>query len=136
MVFLPGDHGLNANITVTNITRLTLFGQSYSSIVATITCNEFVGLSFTSIVHFRIDSLAFTSCSRNDSTSPASNYVLLLQFTQYAELVNCYFHDNLGTALVVKNSNITFTGNSQFRHNHVSPTLVQEQVESLLSAVI
>ena len=118
MVFLPGDHGLNANITVTNITRLTLFGQSYSSIVATITCNEFVGLSFTSIVHFRIDSLAFTSCSRNDSTSPASNYVLLLQFTQYAELVNCYFHDNLGTALVVKNSNITFTGNSQFRHNH------------------
>ena len=118
LVFLPGNHGLNTNITVANIARLTLFGHSSSSIAATIVCNESVGLSFTNMVHFRINSLAFTACNRNHSTTSPRTYALLLQFIQYAELVNCYFHDNLATALVVKNSNITFTGNSQFRHNH------------------
>ena len=118
LVFLPGNHSLNTNVTVANIVRLTLFGHSSSSIVATIVCNDSVGLSFTSMVHFRIHSLAFIACNRNNSTTPPSTYALLLQFIQYAELVNCYFHDNLGTALVVKNSNITFAGNSQFKHNH------------------
>ena len=31
---------------------------------------------------------------------------LLLQFTQYTELANCSFHHNIGTALVVNNTNI------------------------------
>ena len=69
-------------------------------------------------------SLAFTSCSRKfviglPGISSATIYVaLFLQSTQYAELVNCSFHDNnLSTALVVINTNLTLAGNSEFTHN-------------------
>ena len=42
---------------------------------------------------------------------------LLLQSTKYAKLVNCSFHDNIGTALAVYNTNITLVENSEFIHN-------------------
>ena len=44
---------------------------------------------------------------------------LYLQSTQSAELVNCFFQDNLGTALRVDDTNITLAGNSEFIHNHM-----------------
>ena len=68
-------------------------------------------------VNFRIHSLTFTSCSGEYGTPPVGNYALLLQSTQYVELVNCSFHENLGTALVVNNTDITLAGNSVFTHN-------------------
>ena len=117
MVFLPDDHVLDTNITVANVTSLTMHGESSSSIIATVVCSGTVGLSFTSMVDFKIDYLSFTSCSRN-GIPPANNYALLLQSTQHAELVNCSFHGNNGTALVVINTNITLAGNSEFTHNH------------------
>ena len=125
MVFLPGDHTLDTNITVTNVARLTMHGESYSGNIATVVCSESVGLSFTSMVDLKIDSLAFTSCSRKyaisipDILQPTVNVALHLQSTQYSELVNCSFHDNnLGTALMVNNTSITLAGNSEFTHNH------------------
>ena len=44
-------------------------------------------------------------------------HVALLLHSTHAELVNCSFHDNLGTALAVNNTNITLTGNT-FIHNN------------------
>ena len=41
---------------------------------------------------------------------------MLLQSMHYAELVSCSFHDNLGTAVVVNNTNITLAGNTKFAH--------------------
>ena len=64
MVFLSGDHTLDKNITVSNVTRLTMCGESSSGNRATVVCSGSVGLSFTSMVEFKTDSLAFTSCSR------------------------------------------------------------------------
>ena len=115
MVFLSGDHVLGANITVANVTRLTMRGESSDNIAA-IVCNGQVGLSFTSVIGIGIYSLAFTSCGRDYGTSLVTKYALLLQSTQLAELVNCLFHDNPGTALVVNNTNGTLTGN-RFNHN-------------------
>ena len=111
MVFLPGDHTLDMNITVADVDRLIMRGES--SNIPTVVCSGPVGLSFTSMVDLRIHSLAFTSCSR-DFSDP-SKYGLLLEL---AELVNCSFHDNLGTALVVMNTNIILIGNTDFKHNH------------------
>ena len=143
MVFLSGDHVLATDITIANIARLTMCGKSSSDNPPTIVCNGPVGFSFASILDFRIHTLAFTSCSRTYTiplddissflslqytllykTGPPSvrlKYALLLQSTQYAELVNCSFHDNLGTALVVNNTNVTLAGNSKFTHNHCEP---------------
>ena len=115
MVFLPGDHTLDRNITVANVARLTMRGESFSGDKATVSCNGPFGLSFTSMAEFKIHSLTFTSCSRKHHE--VGNYALLLHST-HAELVNCSFHDNLSTALVVNNTNVTLAGNTEFIRNH------------------
>ena len=119
MVFLPGDHVLDRTITVTNVARLTMHGESSSDIIATVVRNGSVGFYFTNMVDFNIDSLAFTSYNRSWSygSHPASNFALLLQSTRNAKLVNCSFHDNLGTALTVHNTSTTLEGISKFIHN-------------------
>ena len=64
MVFVPSDHTLDGNITIANVAGLTMCGISSSSKTATVVCSGSVGLSFTSMLEFKIESLAFTSCSR------------------------------------------------------------------------
>ena len=121
MVFLPGDHTLDTNITVANVDRLTMRGGSSSGKIATVICSGPVGLSFTRMVEFKMCSLAFASCSRPIIMMDIYVYfgygAMYLQSTQYAELVNCSFHDNNGTALLVDNTNITLAGNTEFTHN-------------------
>ena len=77
VVFLPGNHVLDVNITVANVASLTMCRESSQRKTATIVCNGSVGLGFTSMVDFKIFSLAFSSCSRK-YILPASNYALLL----------------------------------------------------------
>ena len=120
MVFLPGDHTLDMNITVANISSLTMCGESSSGYVATVVCNGSVGLSFTSMDDFKVHSLTFTSCGRSFDKHAQSfgKNALLLESIEYAELVNCSFHDNLGTSLAVYHSSITLAGNNEFTNNH------------------
>ena len=119
MVFLPGDHTLDMSITVANISSMTMRGES-SSYIATVVCNGSVGLSFTSMVDFKIHSLTFTSCGRSfdKHTLSFGKYTLLLESIEYFELVNCTFHDNLGTSLAAYHSSITLAGNNEFTHNY------------------
>ena len=66
-------------------------------------------------------SLAFTFCSRNYGGSNyllSGNYAVLLQSAQHVELINCSFHDNIGSALVMHNTSITLAENSEFTQNH------------------
>ena len=143
IVFLPGDHVLDRNITVANVSRLTMRGESSSdNYTATIVCSGPYGLIFTNMMKFKMQSLAFTKCSRMYTfplnvlnsiitstfrvpftpTLPfIAKHALLLQSTQYAELVNCSFHDNIGTALVVISSSIT-AENNDFTHNYCEPS--------------
>ena len=119
MVFLPGDHVLDRNITVANVARLTMRGESSSDNVATVVRNGSIGFSFTNMLDFNIYSLAFTSYNKSWSygSHPASNSALFLRSTQNAELVNCFFHDNLGTALTLHNTSVTLEGINKFIHN-------------------
>ena len=100
MVFLPGHHVLETN------------------------SNGAVGLSFTSMVDFKIDSLAFTSHKRKHTITLLSisqavvHVTLFLQYT-HAEIGNCSFHNHLGTALAVNNTNITLAGRNEFKCNHM-----------------
>ena len=109
MVFLPGDHVLDRNITVANVSGLTMHGESSSGNRATVVCTGSFHLIFINMVDLKIDFLAFTSFT---------SYGLHLYSLQYTELVNCSFHDNDGTALVVESANITLAGNSEFKRNH------------------
>ena len=82
MVFLPGDHVLDMNITVANVARLTMHGESSPDSIATVVRNGSVGFSFTNMVDFNIYSLAFTSYNRSwshGSDLAGSNSALLLR---------------------------------------------------------
>ena len=120
IVFLPGDNVLDLNITVANVTRLTMRGESFSDNKATVVRNGSVGFSFTNIVDFNIYSLAITShnSSWDHGSHPASRSALLLQSTQYGNLVNCSFHNNLGIGLTVHHTNISLAANNEFMDNH------------------
>ena len=117
MVFLPGDHTLDVNFILANVSSLTLCGQSSSSYPTTIVCSEAVGFNFVSMLDFKIHSVSFTSCGRSFGSPEASKCTLLLEFIEFAELVNTSFHDNLGTALVIHDTDITLADNT-FTHNH------------------
>ena len=95
-----------------------MHGESSSDTI-TVVCNGSVGFSFTNMVDFHIHSLAFTSYNRSWSygSYAASSFILFLQSTLYAKLVNCSFHDNLGTALAVHNTSITLAEGTEFIRN-------------------
>ena len=118
MVFLPGEHTLDRTISVSNVTRLTMCGESSSDNIATVVRNGSVGFSFTNMVDFTIYCLVFTSYNRSRSygSHPASNSAMLLQSSLHSKLVNCSFHDNVGAALTVQNTSITLVEN-EFTHN-------------------
>jgi len=120
MVFLTGDHTLDMNITVANISRLSMCRETSTGYAARVVCNGSVGLSFMSIVDFKIHLLTFTSCGRSFAkyTPSFDKYVLIFESIEYAELVNCSFCDNLGTALAVYQTSITLSKNNEFTHNH------------------
>ena len=82
LMFLPGDHVLDRNITVANVSRLTMRGESSSDSIATVVRNGSVGFSFTNMVDLNIYSLAFTSYNRSWSYSshPATSALLLETF--------------------------------------------------------
>ena len=88
IMFLPGDHVLDRNITVANVFRLTMHGGSSSGNVATVVRNGSVGFSFTNMVDFNIYSLAFTSYNRSWSygSHPVSNLDLLYFFSLHCIL--------------------------------------------------
>ena len=65
IVFLPGDHILNTNISVANITGLVMHGVSSSGIIATVVCNGTVGFSFIIMLDLKIASLSFTGYSNH-----------------------------------------------------------------------
>ena len=93
MVFLPGDHVLNTSISVANVASLTLCGESSSGNGATVVCSGSVGLSFMSMVDFKMYSLAFASCNKSSNVNDivanlANNSALFLYLTQSAEVVN------------------------------------------------
>ena len=126
MVFLPGDHVLDMNITVANVTRLTMRGESSSGNIAIIVCSRSVGLSFKNMAELKIDSLVFTSCGRDSASPSASKYALLLELIAHAELVTCSFHNNNGTTnrtslggaiYVSQKTVLNFSGTNNFINN-------------------
>ena len=91
MKFLPGNHTLNQTISVTNLTWLSLLGDSSSlpEVTSRIVCTWPAGFVFTGITELYISSLAFISCGHNDSA--AVNIISI----QQSNISNCSFHSNV-----------------------------------------
>ena len=129
IVFLPGDHVLDRNITVVNVARLTMRGESSSESITTVVRNGPVGFNLSNMVDFNMYSLAFTSSNRSWGYGPASSFALFLQSTQNSKLVNCSFHDNLGSAIIVHNTSVTLAENSEFVYNQCACESFSEKCE-------
>ena len=118
MKFLPGNHTLKQTISVTNLTWLTLQGDSFSlpEVTSRIVCTWPAGFVFTDITELHISSLAFISCANN------ANAPVNVISVQQSNISNCNFYSNYydddrgdhaygGGALYIQDSNVILTRN-------------------------
>ena len=117
MEFLPGNHTLEQTISVTNLTWLTLHGDSsyLPEVTSRIECTRPAGFVFTNINELYINALAYTSCGHHNSAA------ILIMSIQHSNISYCSFHnsvnaDGYGGALYIQNSYVILTVNT-FQNN-------------------
>ena len=107
--FLPGNHTLGINLTITNISQLEIHGAVLPTRVV---CDSHVGFAFSNIHRMSIDGLSFVSCARSGYTDHYKTYYgLHLLSVPMAEIIDCTFQDSYGTALGVVDSHVVLRGN-------------------------
>ena len=122
--FLPGNHTLSVNLTITNMYQLEIFGSVEDT---RIVCGANVGLTFRNISEMKIDGLTFVSCARphvaqigrgsSSSTLSSTYYGLYIRSIQKTEIIDCIFQDSYGSALWIVDSHIFFIKNNNFLRN-------------------
>ena len=95
--FLPGNHTLDVNLTITSIHNLVVLGNSSAVVPTEIVCSSNVGIIFRDIPKVKIDGLAFSSCAQRSHHS--STIGLYIQSVQTAEIIDCTFQDSYGMRL-------------------------------------
>ena len=119
MEFLPGNHTLEQTISVTNLTWVTLHGDSSSlpEVTSRIECTWPAGFVFTNIAELHISVLAFISCGHHNSAA------VTITSVWQSDISDCtfqnssntkYYHPDtqLGGALFLKASTLTLTANT------------------------
>ncbi len=137
--FLPGQHSLDHDITVFNVTSFTMVGSLFSSSsslgepTTTITCIGPATLSFYKSQEVTLQAIELVLCG--DIHQPA----VMVSSVQYFEMVECNvkdsrsvgvlanmsfltlysasFHNSLSTGLIVMNGFAKFTGNTTLTRN-------------------
>ena len=115
LTFLPGNHTLDINLTITNISQLEIHG---AVLPTKIVCGSLVGFIFSNISKLSIDGLAFAACAaRRDIYfhiyhTYTTYYGLRLQSVQMAEIIDCTFQDSYGSALGVVDSRVVLRDNN------------------------
>ena len=120
--FLPGNHTLSVNLTITGIYQLELLGNSSAEVPIKVLCNSsvgfsvrnyipvvridsaYVGLTFMDISKVRINDLAFVSCTRPHMAQISdilTYYGLYLQSVWITEITDCSFQESFGSAVGV-----------------------------------
>ena len=115
--FLPGNHTLSVNLTITSIHQMKILGNSSAMIPTRVECSSTVGLVFRDISNLKIEGLAFVSCARSSATDIRFLYGLHLQSVQTVEITDCTFQDSYGSALGVVDSDVVLRGNNSFLGN-------------------
>ena len=63
--FLPGNHTLDVNLTITKVYRLEILGNTSALVPSRVECSFTVGLAFRNITKVKVNGLAFVSCGRS-----------------------------------------------------------------------
>ena len=127
LMFLPGEHTLSTNISVTDINSYYLLGVLQNA-TTRIKCEKNVGFTFSNIMYIRIHHLLFTSCGiyrivgidgvRYDL--PRANtqmFGLFMDSILQIDITNSTFQNNTGTALGVNNSRLMLDADNSFLGN-------------------
>ena len=128
MLFLPGDHVLNVNFTVENVSDFEIYAQQTStadSYIATrIVCQGLVGFTFRNISHMTVHGLTFNSCGKgvvghkyDTDHYYTTTYGVSVYLGQDMTILNCLFQDSIGTALGVFYSSLVLKGSNSFTNN-------------------
>ena len=66
--FLPGNHSLNLNVTITSIHQLEILADSSAVVPTRVVCYSSFGFILKDIVKMKIEGLAFISCATGNAT--------------------------------------------------------------------
>ena len=98
LLFLPGNHTLDVNLTITGIYQLEIVGNSVAVAQTKVVCSSRVGIIFSNIHRVRIEGLAFVSCARAAVVQDdyfTTYYGLHFQSIQFAEIVDLHLPGQL-----------------------------------------
>ena len=135
MVFLQGDHALQADISIMNVTDFMFLGDSTTlpQITSRIVCTEPASVIFDKVSNLQIKCVSFISCGKDIRVTIPQDAVPLLQLVygrkpgnlsasvvvretivtfSYANFVN-----SSGTALIARNSTVTCNNSCVFFRN-------------------
>ena len=115
--FLPGNHSLDRDITVFDVSSVSIsfIGErsNASQVLSWITCTEPAFFNFTRVQEIKVDALGFRSCGRGTKLPRAFYF----DFVHHFSIENSFFEHNLDTTLLVSQSsgtieNVSFINNT------------------------
>ena len=115
--FLPGNHSLDRDITVFDVSSVSIsfIGErsNASQVLSWITCTEPAFFNFTRVQEIKVDALGFRSCGRGTQLPRA----LYFDSVHHFSIENSLFEHNLDTTLLVSLSsgtveNVSFINNT------------------------
>ena len=89
LTFLPGNHTLDINLTITNIHQLEIHGALLPTRVV---CDSHVGFTFSNISKLIIDGLAFVACAARRDMYIHSSYWNTAIWLVIADSINHLYH--------------------------------------------
>ena len=102
LIFLPGSHILQSELSIKNISELHM--SSYSNFLATISCGRLANFSFKGVYLVHISCLKFTGCGGNKVDSV---WQLAIEDSTFTGGIS-----SRGAALELVNTNATIIGSS------------------------
>ena len=140
-VFLPGDHSLDTDFNISNISSLAIVGNtsSFPKLTSRVVCNNTDAMvAIANVSHLSIAALEVLSCGQNNvervsvrvhtvenfrlSSFHLSHSSPLHIYNSAAWLEDNSFANNTGTgcggSLKTERSNVTLTGTNSFVQNH------------------
>ena len=113
LIFLPGNHNLNLEQLIENISELHMFGHSNYSV--TICCEQLATFSFKRIGLVHINRLKFIGCGGNKVDSVWHFVIEDCTFTGSGENSSGAALELVNTNAVIINTSFIFNGNGSYR---------------------
>ena len=111
-IFLPGNHTIEMNIPIVDLTSLSLLGDSSSlpELTSIVICTQPFIFTFSQLSELSISNIGFSSCG------DLANAPIRLEQVLQAEISNCLFQDGQNGALSVVDSTVILLEN-RFENN-------------------